>query len=193
LLLSAQQRPRAVAALLGVPKQNVRRLELLECDWRVGWRERACVGLCAAAAVCGTALAAPHRDPRIGQWAEVGEAAPDGEPILHSFEDLGGGFVRFKGDVMADGTATLSSDYRCNGGSYVVRGRSGEPSAWRLSCRVLDPLTVDVTLAAAGSRRAQHRVDRVSLDGETYTSTLTSRAADGTEGTVSTREYWRLH
>jgi hypothetical protein len=195
LLLSAQPRPHGAAALLGGQKQNVLRLELLRRNWRLGWREYAGLVLCAAAAVCSARVAAPRNDPRLGNWAEVGESAPDGEPILQSFEALGGGFVRFKSDVMADGSAALSSDYRCDGGSYAVLGRLGrDPGEWRLSCRMLGPLTVEVTFAAADdSLRQQRTIDTVSFDGETYTSTLTSRAADGASGPPRTREFWRLH
>jgi hypothetical protein len=204
LVLSVQQRPHGAAALLGAPKQNLRRIELLERDWHIAWRERACIALCAAAAVCSTAVAGAHRDPRIGQWAEVGESAPDGEPILHRFEDLGGGFARFESDVMADGTAMQSADYRCDGRSYPVRGRFGEQSGWALSCRIVDSLTVEVTFAAAaaaaaaddddGSARQLSMIDRVSRDGETYTSTVTTpRASDGSGGATSVREFWRLH
>jgi hypothetical protein len=194
LLLSAQQLPHGAAALLGVRKQNVQRLELLRRDWRVGWREYAGLALCATAAVCGATVAASRGDPRIGHWAEIGESAPDGEPILQSFENLGAGLVRFASDVVADGSAALSADYRCDGRSYVVLGRFGEPGEWTLSCRMLGPLTVEVTFAAAdGSLRQQRMIERVSFDGETYTSTVTSRATDGTFGSPVTREFWRLH
>jgi hypothetical protein len=193
-MLSGQERPHAAPALLSTKKQNLRRLELLQAKWRIGRRECAALALLAIAPVCGAAIGASPHDPRIGRWAEIGESAPDGEPILSSVEDLGRGFVRFESDVMADGTAQWSADYRCDGRRYAVFGRVADAGEWQVSCRRLGPLTVEVTLSAAdGSGRQRRMIDRVSADGETYTSTVMARDGDGTGAAAVTRELWRLH
>jgi hypothetical protein len=194
LILSAQRPAHAVASLFVTLSRNLRRLELLRRTVRIGWREYACVALCAATSISGVCLAAAPRDPRIGNWAEVGETAPDDEPILRSFEDLGDGLTRLEDDIMNDGSAALLSDHRCDGESYGVSGRLGEPTGWVMSCRILDPLTVEVTLLATdGSRRSQRSIDRISPDGETYTSTVTTHAPAGAGDARVTRVFWRLH
>lgn len=193
LMLSARPGAAAAVALLGARGQNVRRLQLLQRPVRVGSREWACLALCAATALGGVSFAAPQRDPRIGDWAEVGESAPDDEPILRSFEDLGGGLTRMKDDILPDGTAMSWSNHRCDGRDYAMRDRAGNATHRTISCRMLDPLTVEVTVSATdGSRSGWHAVDRVSTDGETYTSTITA-IASGAEATSATRVFWRLH
>lgn len=194
LILSAQRPPHGAATLLGAASGNLRRLDLLGRKAEMGWREYACIGLCAATCVGAVGPGAAPRDPRLGKWAEVGRSAPDEEPILRSFEDLGGGRMRMRSDVLADGTAALSADYRCDGRGYVVRERSGAPTQWRLACRVLDARSAEVALSAAdGTHRRQVALDRVSADGETYTSTAVTPAPGAAEARSTARVYWRLH
>lgn len=193
LLLIAQRQAGAVSATLDTPSWNLRRLRVLERPARIGRRELAGIALCLAALGVGACLSAPPADPRLGLWAEVGQSAPDDEPILRSFEDLGDGLTRFKADVLPNGTAASWSDHRCDGGRYDVRDGSGATAGWTLTCRQVDPLTVEVTFTSTdGSRRMRRAIDRISLDGETYTTTITASRADGPPQT-STREFWRLH
>lgn len=194
LILSNGRRASGIAALVAGRSQNVRRLELLQRPVRAGWREYACLALCAATVLGGISFAAPLPDPRIGTWAEVGESAPDDDPILRSFENLGGGLTRLKDDVLHDGTAMLWSDHRCDGRDYAVRNRSGDRTGWTQSCRMLDPLTVEVAVSEADELSPAWRaVDRVSEDGETYTSVVTMRTPDGGDAASVTRVFWRLH
>jgi hypothetical protein len=191
MLRAHEHREAQLAPMLCTPSMNVRRLERLERNVRMGWRAYAAVALCAAA---GIAAAGPEaiRDPRLGRWIEVSNSSPS-SPILRSFEDRGGGSTRVNSFVGPDGTALSWSDHRCDGRRYPVMNERGEQVQLTLSCVIRDHRTVEFAFHRTdGSGQVDRGIEWISSDGGTYTVTFETVDGDGHVLQTVQRQFWRL-
>ena len=131
-----------------------------------------------------TAAANPDaRDPRIGYWIEdrISPTYPQAEGLQLSFEDLGGGLIRYKLGANHTPIYMLQVDARCDGGQYSFVDGNGKPDGRMYSCRVTGARSVESTSShdKASPGISSTVVETVSEDGTGLTGTGTYRDASG--------------
>jgi hypothetical protein len=122
-------------------------------------------------------------DPRIGYWIEdkISATYPQAQGLQVSFDDLGGGLIRYKLGANHTPATVLQVDARCDGGQYSFVDGTGKPDGRMYSCRVTGTHTVESTSSndKASPGLTSTLVETVSADGTSLTGVGTYRDASG--------------
>jgi hypothetical protein len=147
-----------------------------------------------AAACLGVALVIPGlswpanlnssaQDPRIGYWIEdrISATYPQAQGLQLSFEDLGGGLVRYKLGANHTPENLIQVEARCDGGKYRLVYGTGKLDGRMYSCRATGPRSVESMTSQPDSKTEATAtlVETVSEDGNELTGNAIYRNANG--------------
>jgi hypothetical protein len=146
---------------------------------------RACLGI--ALLIPGLAWSASpnpqSKDPRVGYWIEekISTTYPQAQGLQLSFEDLGGGQIRYKLGANHTPENLIQVDAKCDGGKYPLVFGNGKVDGRMYSCRITGAHSVESLTTQLNSKTESTAtvVETVSVDGNELMGIGTYRDAAG--------------